>query len=175
MDVSHMGKKQDGSSSSLGGASASSMAVLGAAASATAKAHARASFSSRFVTVPGFGTVRAGVEGMSDASEGGAVDGPLATATSSAVVGAPPGNHLWQELGTPPQHEQYGQQQLVRAASPIRVNRKKLDSICNQSDSEDEGLVAMSFAGLSGAASLGIDLDQWSPKSGAASHTLTHT
>ena len=43
----------------------------------------------------------------------------------------------------------------------LSVNRKKLMDVCNASDSEDEGLVAMCFNGLSGAASLGVDLDEW--------------
>lgn len=49
----------------------------------------------------------------------------------------------------------------VAAAPSLRVDRKKLAEVCGQSDSEDEGLVAMSFAGLSGAASLGVELDKW--------------
>ena len=52
---------------------------------------------------------------------------------------------------------------LRRLTAPLSSKNltKKLLEVCHASDSEDEGLVAMWFAGLSGSASLGPDLDEW--------------
>ena len=83
----------------------------------------------------------------------GTVSDPALSTMHTPGGGSGGGRGFWRRAAQP--------SRLADVRPMLKVNRKKLLEVCHASDSEDEGLVAMWFAGLSGSASLGPDLDEW--------------